>query len=332
LGLCLKYGEGILKDEAESVVWLRKSAEQGDVVAQRSLGESYLTGTGVGKDLDQAEGWLRKSAEQNDPVAWFDLGSLYGQQFCDSQKTDYNKALHCILRAADLGYADAQVFVGKMLMEDESAEKRQKGFALIRLAADQGQAEAQYLLAYSWLPAGDAGKYIELLRMSAQQGHLPAQVQLAKSLTSGKIDQYECARDRNEAMIWAQIAAGRGDKEAQLSLGNLCFDGGAGITTKIQDALYWWTEAAKQGEAMAQYNLGITYYRGEVVPQDYRQAYSWMKMASDQNLAAAQRVLGVMNFNGEGVEENVTLAYVLLRKAAENGDNEASEILLSIGL
>lgn len=40
--------------------------------------------------------------------------------------------------------------------------------------------------------------------------------------------------------------------------------------------------AAEQGNARAQYNLGVMYANGTGVPEDYVQAYAWV------NLAAAQ--------------------------------------------
>ena len=44
----------------------------------------------------------------------------------------------------------------------------------------------------------------------------------------------------------------------------------------------WYRLAAEQGLADAQFNLGIRYYNGQGVPQDYVQAHLWW------NLAAAQ--------------------------------------------
>ena len=44
----------------------------------------------------------------------------------------------------------------------------------------------------------------------------------------------------------------------------------------------WYRKAAEQGDAAAQFNLGVMYANGEGVPEDYVKAYAWM------NLAAAQ--------------------------------------------
>ena len=47
-------------------------------------------------------------------------------------------------------------------------------------------------------------------------------------------------------------------------------------------ALKEWRPLAEQGDALAQYNLGVMYFMGQGVPQDVVQAHLWL------NLAAAQ--------------------------------------------
>ncbi len=53
-------------------------------------------------------------------------------------------------------------------------------------------------------------------------------------------------------------------------------------------------DAARDGHAMAQFNVGVMYYRGQGVPKDMTQAYAWIEL-STQNGARenidAQEVL-----------------------------------------
>jgi hypothetical protein len=42
----------------------------------------------------------------------------------------------------------------------------------------------------------------------------------------------------------------------------------------------WFRKAAEQGIALAQYNLGIMYDRGQGVPRDYVQAHMWLNIAA----------------------------------------------------
>ena len=49
---------------------------------------------------------------------------------------------------------------------------------------------------------------------------------------------------------------------------------------------------ANQGDASAQYNLGVLYQQGQGVPQDYAEAVKWYRKAADQGDASAQYNLG----------------------------------------
>ena len=62
-------------------------------------------------------------------------------------------------------------------------------------------------------------------------------------------------------------------------------------------------EAADQGHAKAQYNLGLMYYEGQGVAQDYSAAMKWFRMAADQENAKAQYSLGLMYHQGQGVAQ-----------------------------
>ena len=66
-------------------------------------------------------------------------------------------------------------------------------------------------------------------------------------------------------------------------------------------ALREWRPFAEQGDAEAQYNLGVMYANGEGVPKDDAEALKWYRKAAEQGFAKAQLNLGVMYTNGEGV-------------------------------
>ena len=48
------------------------------------------------------------------------------------------------------------------------------------------------------------------------------------------------------------------------------------------EAAKWFRKAAEQGDAKAQYNLGIMYAKGQGVPQDYVLAYMWSNLATSR--------------------------------------------------
>ncbi|MEO2191509.1 MAG: tetratricopeptide repeat protein, partial [bacterium] len=61
---------------------------------------------------------------------------------------------------------------------------------------------------------------------------------------------------------------------------------------------------AQAGDAVAQNNLGVAYFSGAGVPQDYAQAVSWWRKAADQGHAGAQNNLGVAYRYGQGVPQD----------------------------
>ena len=84
------------------------------------------------------------------------------------------------------------------------------------------------------------------------------------------------------------------------------------------------SQAAKSGQAGAQFYLGTKYEYGKDVKQDVKQAFSWYKLAADQGLASAQLNVGRMLIDGQGTSRNEALGRQYLEKAASRGDNRAS--------
>ena len=62
-----------------------------------------------------------------------------------------------------------------------------------------------------------------------------------------------------------------------------------------------WRRMAEQGQAAAQYNLGIMYEYGRGVRQNDVEAARWYRKASVQGVSVAQYKLGIMYDNGWGV-------------------------------
>jgi hypothetical protein len=67
---------------------------------------------------------------------------------------------------------------------------------------------------------------------------------------------------------------------------------------------------AEQGDAEAQFKLGLMYVNGQGVPQDYAQAVGWYRKAAEQGYAAAQYNLGRMYETGRGVPRDDVEAHL----------------------
>ena len=79
-----------------------------------------------------------------------------------------------------------------------------------------------------------------------------------------------------------RVRAEQGDADAQYNLG-VMYDQGRGVAQDDAEAMRWWRLAAEQGLADAQYNLGVSYVTGEGVPQDYVQAHLWYNLAASRS-------------------------------------------------
>ena len=84
-------------------------------------------------------------------------------------------------------------------------------------------------------------------------------------------------------------------------------------------------QQAEQGDAISQYNLGVEYYVGGRVEQDYAQAAEWFRRAAEQGDVSGQYWLGYCYEYGLGVSQDYAQMVHWYTKAAEQ------EGLLEVG-
>ncbi|TWI66506.1 hypothetical protein IP91_02323 [Pseudoduganella lurida] len=133
--------------------------------------------------------------------------------------------------------------------------------------------------------------------------------------------------NRNYAQAYRTILplARAGNADAEHLLG-LMYYMGRGVQQDYKQALQWHRRAALQGKADAQYVVGAMYYTGNAVIQDHRQAVTWFRKAAEQGHADAQQVLGLMyRYHIGGMPEDNVLAYMLWNLAAAGGNANAAE-------
>jgi hypothetical protein len=121
-------------------------------------------------------------------------------------------------------------------------------------------------------------------------------------------------------------AAEQGDANAQKNLGVMYYNG-QGVPQDYAQAVVWSRKAAEQGDADAENNLAASYQKGQGVPQDYAQAVYWYSKAAEQGSALAQNSLGALYYRGQGVPQDYPQAASWFRKAAEQGNANAQYTL-----
>ena len=77
---------------------------------------------------------------------------------------------------------------------------------------------------------------------------------------------------------------------------------------------------ADEGDADAQWQMGVRYHDGAGVPQDDAQAVQWFQRAAEQGNVAAQGALGAYYWRGRGVFQDLSKAYFWSTIAMAQGD------------
>ncbi len=88
-------------------------------------------------------------------------------------------------------------------------------------------------------------------------------------------------------------------------------------------AVEWYRRAAEQGHAQAQFNLGVSYYKGNGVTPNKQATEKWKRLAAEQGHMQAQTDLGSMYDTGDGVSEDKREAVKWYLLAARQGDTHA---------
>ena len=127
------------------------------------------------------------------------------------------------------------------------------------------------------------------------------------------------SQDDKTAVKSSRLAAKQGDAYAQYNMGVL-YEKGQGVPQDHKTAVKWYRLAAEQGYAIAQSNLGFMYEKGRGVPQDHKTAVKWYRLSAEQGNVFAQYNLGWMYENGKGVPQDDKTAVKWWKLAAEQGD------------
>ena len=138
--------------------------------------------------------------------------------------------------------------------------------------------------------------------------------------TYAQVDMALAAYEREDytaaAALYAPRAA-QGEAEAQYRMGMMARFGW-GMDKDPAAAVRWLTEAARQNHPQAQAELGTLYRLGRGVPEDPKEAARWLTAAANAGVGIAQLAIGRMYRDGVGVERNLVEAYAWFSAAGSN--------------
>ena len=138
-------------------------------------------------------------------------------------------------------------------------------------------------IAEELLLEGKDKEALKWYRMAANQGDADAQYRVAVHYAYGS------GVDKNlaEAVRWYRMAANQGDMYAQYEIG-CCYEAGNGVEQDIDEAVRWYELAAEKGCELAQYRLGELYELGESVELDLEKSFRYYLGAARNDCDEAQ--------------------------------------------
>lgn len=137
----------------KAVSWWEKSAQTGFIPAINRIAWCYYYNVHYPKDYSAAVQYYIQTANMNSPEGMYYLAMCYYNGYYEGQsrqKQKFKEAVEWLNKASDLGFAPAQCYLGKMYFNNEFGYKKPlygKGFSLLKKAADQDFAEAQFFVA-----------------------------------------------------------------------------------------------------------------------------------------------------------------------------------------
>lgn len=309
------------------------AAQDGDPEAQWRIGACFSEGNGVTKDMTKAAYWWQLGANQGDPSSQYNLGLCYLKG--EGVSINKNKGAGLIKSAAQEGMPEAQNKMGILYRDGIGVTSDiQNAVFWWKKAANQEYPGAQVNLGVCYANGLGVDKNLSTAKYwfgkAAAKGDEIAISNLSKLEMTETNEENKNPTDSSlvsKNIFQKNIDAAReGNADAEYIIGR-CYYYGECVTKNEAQAFEWYQKSAVHGNAKAQTCLGACYEFGIGVKQDYSLATTWYKKAAEQGNSKAQTCLGYCYGKGLGVVEDYSQAIEWWRKAARQGDSEAQNCM-----
>ena len=251
-------------------IW-KPLAEQGDAIAEKSLGRMYDTGRGVQQNSVEAAFWYRKAADQGNAFSQLMLGLMSYNGIGVAK--DYGETMKWLRQIAD---------------DLPTAE-----------SVDKGNTVARYMIGMMYLNGqgvpqdyNEAAKWLTAVARYAEDGN-PNDLERLYHAEYGIVQQ-----DIAEIGTWYRKTV-REDSFVAAKVLGLIYVQGRGVQQNYQTAMTMFKRAAEAGDALSQYNLGLIYDGGPPNLRIKSFAYFYFDLAAAQGFTGADqnrnRIAPLMN-------------------------------------
>lgn len=307
---------------------LERLAVLEDPNANFKLAQIYLAGEQVPKDLNKAKELFNKAAAHGLPTAMLQLGNMYRDGLLGAPALPV--AISWYEKAAAAGNIKAmlnlgEIYRGRYGMQQPNYDK---AISFYTKAAGLGSIEAEYQIAQLMNSnLVDKNKYAVNIKSIIES--------LKRAANQGNLDAIVAVGDYYMQQPNIKLALEYYNKAAQhnfapaLSRLGLMYFNGDGVQQNYQTSMEFFARAAAVGNATAEYYLGEMHRRGLGVKQDHEVSSAWYNKAAAKDFHKAEVRLADLYFAGKGVPADIYKAIELYKRSANSGDSY-SGLLLSI--
>ena len=267
-----------------------REAAQGNAQAQYELAKALTSGAPLAEKNREAVKWLRKAVEKE--------------------------------------HAQSEHLLGILIARGQGARPNPKmAHALFRSAATMGFAPAQYDLARSLLWGfgceTNPREALTWFRLAAAQGHVLSQKESADAYLVGR----GCQVDLRQATSYLKKAVIGGLEEYASDLGELYLREDNPVRNE-SEAIRWISEAARSGDAPAQYRLALFYESGRIREPRPNTGLGWAARAADNGFIPAYLLSSkILEKNSKATSDAMEKAYALTLRALHLSDAATDERL-----
>ena len=276
-----------------------------------------------GDDIAEAKAWVaRRPKNAPEPTALHLDFIRASEEEAEARSSAQRKQLEAV--------AAAQAERGMALKKAEDAQRKRATMARIRNIALVAVSIFAVLAGWLYRNAEQQRTVAEEQRALAEEQRIVAEEQKehANQILADATDifaQVQSQMDtetKKRVVAVFQRGADHGDVPSMRNLGISYFNG-YGVTQDYAKAREWYEKAAEKGEKVAMLGLALLYANGQGGTQDYAKAREWLEKAAEKGDASAMYSLGALYANGQGGTQDYIQAREWYEKAADKGNARA---------
>ena len=315
IGVMYRDGIGVERNIEKMKDYLTKGAEMGYLPSITLLADIYNQGRLLPKDEKELFRWTLKACELGSSAHFFNLALMYRDGV--GTPADIEESDRWFKRFYEAGlywhkvWASDYVKTGGIITSKDTGDLYEDASSV-----NNNATVTSWSIYYKLLNNESIDCELKRMEFLANNNNIEAIKRLAGLYQSG----IGVEKDPSEALIWYEKGAILGDPLCKLHLGEIYKDKEFDVYD-IDKSIQWFSEAGKQGNVLALYNIIILFSNDTITDvHTYEKALDMLhSIANSGNLEAIKRLAGLYQ-SGIGVEKDPSEALKWYEKGAILGD------------